>query len=84
MEWSRAGCKARCSAPKQAVARAVDLCLVVPPFALADKPALGPGILAAACQERGLSVRTVYANLLLAGRIGLDDYGWMASSPRHI
>jgi ribosomal peptide maturation radical SAM protein 1 len=62
----------------------VDLCLVVPPFALVDKPALGPGILASACNARGLSVRTLYANLSLAARIGLEDYGWMASSPRHI
>lgn len=60
----------------------IDLCLVVPPFAQVDRPSLGVGILAAACRDRGLSVRSLYANVLLAKRTGYSVYANVALSGR--
>jgi ribosomal peptide maturation radical SAM protein 1 len=47
-----------------------EILIIVPPFASVDFPMIGPGLLAAACKARGLSVRIVYANMLLAAKIG--------------
>jgi ribosomal peptide maturation radical SAM protein 1 len=51
-----------------------DLCLVIPPFASVSFPQLGPAVLKAACQQRGIATRIIHGNLALAARIGLDAY----------
>jgi ribosomal peptide maturation radical SAM protein 1 len=62
-----------------------DVILVVPPFANAAYPALGPSVLSAACQGRGITARVFYANLLFAARIGFSLYQRLAlSSPEHL
>lgn len=57
-----------------------DICLVLPPFAQVHFPQLGTAVLKAACEQRGLSTRILYGNLMLAARIGIDRYdaaeGW--------
>lgn len=53
---------------------AVDVCLVVPPFDQIKLPLLGPAILAAACRQRGLRVRTVFGSIMLAARAGYEPY----------
>lgn len=51
-----------------------DLCLVIPPFASVSFPQLGPAVLKAACQQRGIATRIIHGNLTLAARIGIDAY----------
>jgi ribosomal peptide maturation radical SAM protein 1 len=60
----------------------VDVCLVVPPFAQVEMPTLAPAILTPAIRARGLSVRTIHANILLAGRMGGRAYHLLSESPR--
>lgn len=60
-------------------ASAVDVVLVVPPFADVERPALGPSLLAAALGQRGLRAAVVYPNLAWAERIGLALYAWFAN-----
>ena len=57
---------------KQVNQSEVDICLIVPPFSLAKAPALGVSLLASECIERALKVKVIYANLMLAARIGYD------------
>ncbi len=59
---------------------AIDLCLVVPPFAQVETPTLGVAILAAACRARGMRVVVVHANLMLAARVGVANYRAVANS----
>lgn len=59
---------------------AIDLCLVVPPFAQVETPTLGVAILAAACRARGMRVAVVHANLMLAARVGVTHYREIANS----
>jgi ribosomal peptide maturation radical SAM protein 1 len=56
--------------------------LVVPPFAHAAFPVLGPSILKAQCLERGLSAAVVYGNLDLAKRVGYERYSSFALTSR--
>jgi ribosomal peptide maturation radical SAM protein 1 len=63
-----------------APAVSLEVCLLVPPFAQVETPTLGAAVLAAACRARGLSVRTLNANLLLAARVGYENYGRVAAS----
>lgn len=58
---------------------AVDVVLVVPPFADVERPALGPSLLAATLGERGLRAVVVYPNLAWAERIGPSLYAWFAN-----
>jgi ribosomal peptide maturation radical SAM protein 1 len=51
-----------------------DICLVVPPYVTARYPQLGVPVLAGACRSRGLSVKQIYGNLLLAARLGYGLY----------
>lgn len=53
---------------------AIDICLVVPPFDQVKLPLLGPAILTAACRSRGLTVSTVFGNIMLASRVGYEPY----------
>jgi hypothetical protein len=51
-----------------------DALIIVPPFALLNAPALGVHILQACAREAGFQVRVLYANLILAAVIGVDNY----------
>jgi ribosomal peptide maturation radical SAM protein 1 len=62
-------------------AAAPDAVLIVPPFFPVDYPALGVHMLQACAREAGLDVRVVYANLLLAARIGEEAYSTLMYSP---
>ncbi len=57
-----------------------DIVLVIPPFASASLPILGPSILAASAQEAGLRIRVEYANLRFAARLGWGRYRRFAIS----
>lgn len=57
-----------------------DVLLVVPPFASAALPALGPSILVAALRRDGLDAHAWYANLSFAARIGYGRYGRFAGA----
>jgi len=57
-----------------------DVLLVVPPFASAALPALGPSVLVAALRRDGLDAHAWYANLDLAARIGLPRYSRFAAA----
>jgi ribosomal peptide maturation radical SAM protein 1 len=61
-------------------AEAVDVLLVVPPFATTEFPMLGPGLLAAACRRAGVRARVEYANLHMAARLGFGLYERIALS----
>jgi ribosomal peptide maturation radical SAM protein 1 len=54
--------------------------LVVPPFASAALPILGPSVLAAAALDAGISTRVAYANLRFAARVGYARYRRFALS----
>lgn len=47
-----------------------DVVIVVPPFSAVTSPAIGPGLLAAGCRRRGLTVVVYYANIVLAAMVG--------------
>ena len=51
-----------------------DALIIVPPFADVDRAASGPHVLQSLAQNRGFNVRVLYANILLAEWMGLDDY----------
>ena len=57
-----------------------DVLLVVPPFASAALPALGPSVLVAALRRDGLDAHVWYASLSLAARIGFGRYGRFAAA----
>jgi len=57
-----------------------DVLLVVPPFASAGLPALGPSILVAALRTSGVDARAWYANVDLAARIGYARYSRFAGT----
>jgi ribosomal peptide maturation radical SAM protein 1 len=56
------------------VAHECDCLLIIPPFASVDRPALGPHILQQMARLQGLSVATLYANLIFANLVGLTDF----------
>ena len=58
-----------------------DALIVIPPFAALERPAFGPHLLQACAKEAGLQVRILYANLLLAARIGELNYTALCYSP---
>lgn len=51
-----------------------QIVIVVPPFADAAWPALGPSLLAEGCRQHGMSATVYYANMRLAARIGYERY----------
>jgi len=51
-----------------------DCVIVVPPFASVTRPALGPHILTEIALSQGMSVGVVYANLIFASMVGVEDY----------
>jgi len=57
-----------------------DVLLVVPPFASAALPALGPSVLVAALRREGLDARVHYASLDLAARVGYARYQRFAAA----
>ncbi|HVZ50563.1 MAG TPA: RiPP maturation radical SAM C-methyltransferase [Pseudolabrys sp.] len=59
----------------------LDVCLVVPPFGPIAFPAMGPAVLAAACRSKGLDVRVLYGDLLLAARIGHAKFESICEGP---
>jgi ribosomal peptide maturation radical SAM protein 1 len=55
-----------------------DILIVVPPFAHAGFPALGPSLLKAQCLRHGLQASVLYSNLELAARLGYERYNQIA------
>ncbi|MBS0472234.1 MAG: RiPP maturation radical SAM C-methyltransferase [Proteobacteria bacterium] len=51
-----------------------DICFVVPAFSSVQHTPIGVSVLTAACRAKGLRVATVYANLMLAARVGYEVY----------
>lgn len=51
-----------------------DALIVVPPFAGLDRPSLAAHVLQACAAQAGVSVRVLYANLLLGAKIGELNY----------
>jgi len=51
-----------------------DCVIIVPPFSDVTLPALGPHLLQAAAEARGMRVRILYASLIFAALVGLDAY----------
>lgn len=62
----------------------MDVCLLPAPWVQVDKPALGVAVLAAACRQRDLTVRTIHANVLLAARVGIEAHRQVSVSPHHV
>ena len=58
-----------------------DALIVVPPFAGVDRPSLGAHVLQACAQEAGFQVRVLYANLVLAAKIGEVAYEGVCYAP---
>ncbi len=56
------------------IAAQTDVCVVVPDFSSVQHTPIGASVLTAACRAQGLTVGSVYANLLLAARVGYDLY----------
>ena len=57
-----------------------DVLLVVPPFASAALPALGPSILVTALRRAGLDAHVWYANVDFAARLGFERYRRFAAA----
>src|SRR5579871_5043396 len=51
-----------------------DCVIVVPPFSSVSLPSLGPHLLQTAAHARNMRVRILYANLIFALLIGLQNY----------
>jgi ribosomal peptide maturation radical SAM protein 1 len=58
--------------------------LVVPPFGPTTMPSLGPHTLQAMAARGGYQVDILYANYLLAARIGFEPYGKIVSADREL
>ncbi len=58
-----------------------DLILVVPPFAIPDRPSLAAHVLQERLARRGRRLDVLYANLWLAAEIGVEDYLTLCFSP---
>ncbi|MDD2336326.1 MAG: RiPP maturation radical SAM C-methyltransferase [Geobacteraceae bacterium] len=52
----------------------VPVVLVIPPFHSCEIPSIGASILQSELAQQGISCRIVYANIILAGMIGLNKY----------
>jgi ribosomal peptide maturation radical SAM protein 1 len=57
------------------IVRQAEVLLVVPPFALHDRPALGIHILQAIARKAGFEAQVLYANLLFCSRFGESIHG---------
>jgi ribosomal peptide maturation radical SAM protein 1 len=55
--------------------------IVIPPFAAIDYPAIGPSILASACNAQGILVQLYYANFDFAAIVGAETYRKICGSP---
>jgi ribosomal peptide maturation radical SAM protein 1 len=55
--------------------------IIVPPFARLDRPVLGVHLLQAVARQSGKDVRILYANLALAGVIGVERYNAFCYGP---
>jgi len=58
-----------------------DALIVIPPFAALERPAFGPHLLQACARVAGFQVRVLYANLLLAAKIGARNYTAICYTP---
>ncbi|NTU41954.1 MAG: RiPP maturation radical SAM protein 1 [Nitrospirales bacterium] len=58
----------------------VDVIIVVPPFAVIDRPSLGPSLLKAGCQNMNIRTKVIYAGLSLASGMGFQLYADIALS----
>ena len=54
---------------------------MTPPYVSAEYPPLGVPVLAGACAARGLRVRQIYGNLMLAARLGYQTYLGIGRAP---
>jgi ribosomal peptide maturation radical SAM protein 1 len=69
------GALARLTHPKP------DVLLIVPPFGGIDRPALGPHILQAVAASSDFKVSVLYANLVLARELGIEEYENICYAP---
>ncbi|HSR68642.1 MAG TPA: RiPP maturation radical SAM C-methyltransferase [Acidobacteriota bacterium] len=51
-----------------------DVIIIVPPFGKLTYPSLGAHLLQAIAREQGFTVRVLYANMVLAAEIGIEEY----------
>lgn len=58
-----------------------DVLLIVPPFHLLKYPSLSLHLLQACAREAGFRVQVLYANMLLASRIGVEAYAKIFDAP---
>ncbi len=61
-----------------------EVVLIVPPFAIVNRPSLGVHILQACAHQVGIRVNVLYANLIFAAEIGLKDYMTLCNAPFHM
>lgn len=61
--------------------KALDVCLVLMPFAEVQRPSIGLGLLHAALENAGISSDIVHANLLFAEAVGITAYQAILSTP---
>lgn len=58
-----------------------DICFVLMPYAAVERPSAAFGLLKAACNEVGVEVSVIHANLLFAEEIGLARYQFLVHQP---
>lgn len=58
----------------------IDVCLVNMPYAELARPSLALGILQSAIEAEGFSAVSIYANLMFAEEIGLDDFMYVSKA----
>src|SRR2546423_10780017 len=58
-----------------------DALIIVPPFAGVDRPSLGAHVIQACAREAGFRVRVLYANLVLAAKMGEVAYEGVCYAP---
>ena len=61
-----------------------DVLLIVPPFALSNRPSLGVHLLQACAGKAGFRVAVWYGNLSLAARLGVPAYQAVCEAPFHL
>jgi ribosomal peptide maturation radical SAM protein 1 len=61
-----------------------DALIIVPPFAGLDRPSLGAHILQSTAKEAGFKVSVLYANMILAAKIGALNYESICYAPTGI
>jgi ribosomal peptide maturation radical SAM protein 1 len=63
--------------------RRADVLIIVPPFANLDRPSLAAHLLQSIAGRAGIEVAVLYANVLLAATMGVDNYAAICRAPPH-